>query len=160
MSGVLITNNADTHHPLDWAVATAQMIVSVDPNTPTEKRISGLRLQASIAEALESHYAAVQQQETAALEADAAGRYHAPHEPGENLDRAIAAIKDSIAGSPWEKDVSDPAMIEQIRQIVGNHMASIQHVHRQAHARQSPEPVAQEFIAKLHSGFTPDEAAT
>lgn len=126
---VLITNHANTHPPESWAATTASMIIDADGNVPAERRIPALRLQAAIAEALISHHAAVQEHEQTNLDG---GHSSVPVE--DYLGEAIADIQKAAAGTPWEADFADPAMVDRIGSILGDHFATAQHIQGLAHA--------------------------
>lgn len=130
LSGVLITHNSTHHPPETWAVTTAGQIVSVDNDTAPEKKIPGLALQAKIAEALQPFYQKVMDAEHAAIQASKA-RVHAGYEDVHNfIDEGMQAVKQAATGSPFEQELM--AKAEQIREVLGSHIATIMHIHRQS----------------------------
>jgi hypothetical protein len=150
MAGFLITNNSNTHPPEAWAIETAQAIFDVNDNVPAATRIPAMRLQIAIAEALTPHHARVQADEQAALDADAATQFSAPHDPSVYFDQAVTDIQAAAASTPWAAQFAAPDMVEQIKRVLGSHFATAQHIHRQAHARANPEhPEGQAFMAAL-----------
>jgi len=150
--GILITNNADTHPPESWALATAQSIIAViGPDVPDTRRIPAMKLQAAIAEMLTPLHAKVQDDEQAELERDPVGRLGAPHDPEPYLGDVVRGIQALAADTPWASEFSDPDMQNQIRHLVGSHFATAQHLQRVAHAMANPaQPAAKAFLARLH----------
>ena len=147
---VLITNNSNTHPPEAWAVATAQMIFDVGADVASNRRIPALKLQTAIAESLVAHYSAVQADEQAKIDADPA-HLHTPHETAQYLDQAVSGIQALAADTPWADNFVEPAMAARIRSVIGDHFATAQNVHRQAHAVANPDhPDSQGFMGRLH----------
>jgi hypothetical protein len=150
MAGFLITDNSNTHPPEAWAIETAQAIFDVNDNVPASTRIPAMQLQIAIAQALTPHHATVQTDEQTALVADAATQFSEPHDPSGYFDQAVTDIQAAAAGTPWAAQFADPAMVAQIKRVLGSHFATAQHIQRQAYARANPEhPAGQAFMAQL-----------
>lgn len=130
---VLVTNNSNTHPPEAWAYATAKQIFDLDADYSGPHKLEGMKFQIMLAEALTLHHAHVQEVEQAALDSDIC-RLCAPHDAENFVDEAISAVQAVAAGTPWAAQFVDPAMVEQIRMIVGSHFQTAQHIHRTAHA--------------------------
>jgi hypothetical protein len=145
---VLTTDNG-THSPEKWAMATAGMIFPYDPATVGEHLIAAQKLQLAIAEALVPHHEDVQTAERDQLEADAAACYEAGQSIDHHLDPAIEKVMAAAEGTPWEEHFAKPEVQDAVRQVLGSHFATAQHIERAHHAETNPSEAAAVFKTRL-----------
>jgi len=139
-------------HPAEaWAQVTAEQVAPVGPDVVGHRRIKALELQSKIATALETHHQGVQDAERSRLAADASHIMAAP-DPTAHLDDAVAAIKAAAVGTEWEQHFGDPARLAAVRQVLGDHFATAQHIEKSWHADRNPlHPAAAEFRRQHHA---------
>jgi hypothetical protein len=151
VGGVLITNNANTHSPEDWAMASARMIFDVNTDAESSTRVQALKLQLAMVEYLTKHHAAVQHDEQAKLNTNAKAQYDATgHERVENMDEIIAGLQKLAASTPWAKHFNDRETADQMADILHSHFATAENIQRQAHAHVKNDEHGKAFLARIH----------
>lgn len=151
LTRVLITNGGP-HSAEAWAAATADMIFPVEDVKEADRKVKALMVLAKIAAALAECHADVQSCEAGHLEARGSARLGEEHDVNDHVDQAIAKIQEAAAGSPWEDHFKQDDVIGAVRQVVGDHFATSQHVDRLYHCDANPEcPVAQSYRAQFHA---------
>jgi hypothetical protein len=151
VGGVLITNNANSHSPEDWAMASARMIFDVNVDAESNTRVRALKLQLAMVEYLTHHHAQVQEDEQKKLNTNAKARYEATtHERVENMRDIIAGLQKLAAGTPWEDHFKDPDTAAQMAEILHSHFATAENIQRQAHAHTKNDEPAKAFLTRIH----------
>lgn len=145
----ILTTDHGTHSPEKWAMATANMVFPYDPVTVGEHLIAAQKLQIQIAEALMPHHEAVQTTERDHLEGDAAARYEAPHDVDATVDEAVGAVAAAARASPWAEHFAKSEVQAAMRDVIGSHLATAQHIERQHHAMHNPSEAAAIFKTRL-----------
>lgn len=150
-------------HPAEvWAQVTAEHIAPIGPDVTGHRRLAALALQANIATAIEQHHQSVMDVERSKLAADP-NHIVAPVDPGAHLDAAVAAVQEAAKGTEWEDHFADPddgrtkdgkvtnSRLALIRQEIGTHFATVQHIEKSWHADKNPShPAALAFRAQNH----------
>ena len=137
MARVLITNGG-SHTADNWAIATAEMIVQIDPGMVGDRLLAAEKLKLTIAEALSPHHAKVQADERSKLDANSAYIME-PHEVEEYLDGVVKDVVNATKGSPWGAHYTDPTVQLAMRDILASHLRTSQHVERLWFADNHPE---------------------
>ncbi len=151
-AGRIMATNGGPHPPDAWAHVTAQHIAPVDPNTTGTRHTAALKLQIAIAEALLPHHANVQAVERGKLQTINSHLATALN-PEPHLNDAVLAIQEAAKGTPWEDHFKDPDVVAMIRQEVGCHFASVQHIERSWHVDRNPaHPYAATWRNIYHPG--------
>jgi hypothetical protein len=145
----ILTTDHGTHSPEKWAIATANMIFPYDPATVGEHLIAAQKLQIAIAEALIEPHATVQDQERNHLSGDALARYEAEHDVDDHTDDAVERVLVVADGTPWADHFAKPEVKAAIREVVGSHFATAQHIERAHHAQHNPSDAAAVFKTRL-----------
>ena len=151
-AGRVMVTNGGPHPPDFWAQATAEHIAPINPDMTGQRRRLALRLQAAIEDALLPHHTTVQEAERSALSADAAHML-TPLDPEPHLDEAVAAVQAASKGTEWEAHFLDPEVVAEMRQQIGIHFATAQHIERSWEADRDPShPAAVAFRAQHSVG--------
>jgi hypothetical protein len=137
LAGRIMVTNGGPHPPDAWAHVTAQHLAPVDPNTTGARHTAAVKLQVAIAEALLPHHTAVQALERGKLQT-VSGHLLTQLNPEPHLDDAVKAIQDAAKGSLWEDHFHQPEIVSLIRQELGCHFASVQHIERSWHVDRNP----------------------
>lgn len=145
----VLTTDHGTHSPEKWAMATAGMVFPYDPVTVGEHLIAAQKLQTQIAEALMPHHDVVQSYEKEQLSSDATARYEADHDVDHRTDLAVADAVSAAAGSPWAEHFAKVEVQNAMRDVIGSHFATAQHIERQHHAMHNPSEAAAIFKTRL-----------
>lgn len=151
-AGRVMITDGGPHPASAWAQVTAEHIAPIGPDVIGERRAAALKLQAAIMLAVTPHHIAVQEGERSKLAADANHIMKEP-DPEPHLDGAVAAIQSAAKGTEWEAHFQDSAVAAMIRQEVGSHFATVQHIEKSWHADRNPKhPAAIAFRAQHHPG--------
>ena len=146
MSRALITNNSNTHSPQTWAFATSQQIFDVGATYAENNRVDALKLQTSIAEFLATLHARVQADEQARLSASIE-HLGAAYDVSSYVSEGVAGILQIASSTPWAGLFTADPMPASIAAVLGSHFQTVQHIHRQAHARaNAAHPDCKAFI--------------
>jgi hypothetical protein len=137
MARILITNNGK-HSPDKWAMVSAEMIFPLD-NTALvgERLIAAQKFQTQIAEILSPHHESVMEDEKAKLD-DNTEHFETLHNAEEYFDDVIHDIQSAAEATPWAEHFTHPEVIAVIKEIILNHMHTVQHTERLWHATHSP----------------------
>ena len=149
-AGRIMITNYGPHPASAWAQVTAEHIVPINPGMVGEKQNAEKKLQVAVAEALISHHANVQMTEQSNI---AASPEHIMLDlnPEPHLDDAAAAVVACAKGTAWEAHFADPAVQALVRQEIGVHFATSQHIERSWHVDRNPShPHAAAWKAKHH----------
>lgn len=148
---ILITNGGP-HSAAAWAAATAGMIFPLDGVEDSARKVQAMVVQSRIAVALEACHQAVEDHERGHLDERGSPRLQDGHDVDDHIDDALRQVHEATAGSPWDGHFQKPDVAAVVRQIIGDHFATNQHVHRLHHCDAHPDcPVAQEYRAR-HQG--------
>lgn len=134
--GVLITNGGP-HSAEDWAMATARHVVIIGEGMQADKSILALKLQATVAEVLVKHYAALQDAEKQKLAADSA-HLETPLEAEAEANAAIADIAEASKGTPFEAHFADAEVQNAMRYVIASHFMTAQDIERSWHLDRNP----------------------
>jgi uncharacterized protein (DUF305 family) len=139
--GVIKTDGGE-HSPELMASACAGEIMHIDPSKMGGPRlIAAQRLELKVVEALIAHHAAARDMTKESLAADSAAHFARSDllDPGELLEKAIADVQASAAGTPWEADFRDPAKASALRQVIGQFLVDMMHLERLYHRDRNPD---------------------
>lgn len=137
-TGILTTNGGP--HPADkWAAVSAAHIVSmikIDQNSTspaaTAARRALPRFELELADALEPHHQMFQDTERKAL---SASNEHlgTPWVQHSEIDEQCAAVAKLASKTPFAAHFATPEVQAVVRDILQNHIASVQHIERKWH---------------------------
>lgn len=148
MSKILITNGG-AHPPEKWAMMTAEQIFDIGSTVAGDRLIQAQKFQLSIAELLMPHHEKVQGDERGKLAADAE-HINSGHDVEKYLDQITKEIVALAKGSPWQAHFAKPEVQTATRQVIGNHLATSQHVERLWYADKNPDcAVSQAYKARF-----------
>ena len=153
MAKILVTNNG-THSPEKWAMITAEEIFDTNNSALTGDRlISAQKFQLSLAEALSVHHEKVQIDEQVKLQQDV-NDIHAPFTANDYLDDVINDVITVSKGTQWEAHFAKPEVQDAVKQVVGNHFTSSQHIERLWHSDRNPtDAVAATYKTQFNKGL-------
>lgn len=129
----MITNGGP-HHPMKWAVMTAETIMPIDDSVEGERLIQAKKLQTAIAEVLTPHHDGVQQRERKGLREKAGDHLEAPFDPIPLAKAALTSIVATAKGTPWEVHFNKPEVQNVIGAIISGHFATAMDIERQTYA--------------------------
>lgn len=143
---VMVTHNGP--HPAElWAQAIVEHIAPINPDVVGHRRYAAQALQAGIAQQIETICSNIQSAEKSALQS-MQDRLTAPLVVDEHVNNAVAAIQLTARGSEWEQHFQKEDVVGMIKEIIGTHFRTIQHIERGYHADNNPgHPLAQAFNA-------------
>lgn len=148
---IMITDGG-AHPPEFWAQVTAEHIAPISPDLTGHRRDAALRLQLEIQKALEPHHHKVQHHEKGKLAADP-DHLMTDVDPEPHLEEAMADILAAAKGTEWEGHFAKPEVLAAIRQEVGAHFATAQHIERSWHVDRNPKHKhAQAWRKRHHPG--------
>ena len=151
-AGRIMITNYGTHPPESWAQVTAEHIAPISVGLTGPRYIAAMKLQMAITEALTPHHEAVQHHERAKL-AESSDHLLTNLDPEPHLEGAIQAILAAAKGTDWEAHFAKPEVQAVIRQEIGAHFATAQHIERSWHVDRNPgHPHARTWRAQHHPG--------
>lgn len=137
MARILVTNGGK-HSADKWAMTTAEMIFPLDnPDLVGERLIAAQKFQTQIAEILSPHHALAMEHEGTRLQADPE-HFQQPLDANAYLDNIIGDIQNAAKGTPWAAHFLSTEVISIVREIVENHIHTVQHTERLWHAAHNP----------------------
>jgi len=136
-AGRIMITNGGPHPPESWAQVTAEHIAPIAVGLAGTRYVAAMKLQMAITEALTPHHQAVQHHEREKLAGDPA-HVMTDLDPSAHLDVAMQAIIDAAAGTEWEAHFAQPDVQAVIRQELGAHFATAQHIERSWHVDRNP----------------------
>jgi hypothetical protein len=156
----ILTTDGGSHPPAKWAEQTAGQIadiISIDPNSVAFDELTAQKnaFEKEITETLTAHHDTVQKHEQTQLSEVGMDRLTHPLLPeDQHLDDAVNSVDNvaqtKIFGSHFKK----PEVQHYVKQVIGSHMASIQHIERSWHADKNPDHEhAKAFKAHYHPGL-------
>lgn len=134
----ILATDFGPHPPEKWAMHTAEEIFDVS-KTPAAKTIAARAVQLKIAEALQAHYADVQQIEQNGLNANAAAHLDSSLSADPHMDAMVKAVFDATRGSEWEAHYQHPDVVAEVRKVIAHHVVTAQHTERLWHANRNPD---------------------
>lgn len=139
----LTASDGGSHPPEMTAIIMAEEIAPFDFQTETRRGqgVAAQKLQTALAEALTPLVAAAQRDALAHLSKDADAHFAADHgEPmvGTYCDQGLEAVRLVAKGTPWAAHFADPVREPAIRQVLGTHFVTAQHVERLWHHVRNP----------------------
>ena len=137
MARVLITNGG-SHTPDNWAIATAEQIVQIDPAMAGDRLLAAEKLKLSFAEALAPHHAKVQQDERERLAKDSQHILSA-YDAENYLDDCLKDLTKAAQGTPWQAHFADSGVQRAVREVLLNHLQTSQNGERHWHADNNPD---------------------
>jgi bacterioferritin (cytochrome b1) len=150
MARVLITNGG-SHSADNWAMATAEQIVQIDPGMAGDRLLAAEKLKLAFAEALAPHHSKVQEQERAKLRNDAS-YIVTSYDASEHADAALKDIVKATQGTPWLDHYSKSTVQDAVREVLISHLQASQNVERLWHADNNPDCEHVQSFRKLLQG--------
>lgn len=145
---IMITDGGS--HPAElWAQMVVDDICQLGPNLDPKQQAAALRMQADMMEALTPLFELLLTQERDALHGDLA-RIASGVDPAPHLDDCLKAVLGAAAGTRWEPLFSDDENVMKLRQLLGQHIASLMHTERSWHADRNPGHDAAVAFRQLH----------
>jgi len=152
---VMVTEGGP-HAPETTALECASALVSFDAAQLTGSRLMAAeRLRVSIAEALLPHHEAHGAMVREELSTDAAEHFARGdlHDPSERIDQALADVQAAADATEWAPLFRDPATVPALRQVIGQYLVDVAHMHRLWHAQNNPEDTAAQAYASAPTGI-------
>lgn len=146
---ILITNGG-AHPAAAWAAATAGMIFPLDGVEDPARKVQAMVVQSRIAVVLEACHKEIEDHECGHLHQHGSARLADDHDVGDHVEDALRQVHEATAGSPWDGHFQKLEVATVVRQIIGDHFATNQHVHRLHHCDANPDcPVAQKYRVRF-----------
>lgn len=151
MARVLITNGG-SHTPDNWAIATAEQIVQIDPQIVGDRLLAAEKLKLTIAEALAPHHAKVQADERNKLNEDAS-HILSPHDATDYIDQVLKDVVLAAKGTPWQSHYTQADVQAAVRDVLVSHLQTSQHVERLWHADNNPNCEISQSYKQIFKGM-------
>ncbi|MGH6791257.1 MAG: hypothetical protein ACRECF_00755 [Methyloceanibacter sp.] len=139
-SFVLITNGGP-HAATKWSEVSIDQLIKVVPGAAS----AAYAFKAKAIEALTAVYAAAQNRERFALDADGDGRLGSPLDPGEYVDDGFAAVLGAAKGTPWEPQIAATEAVWRLE--IGTRITSIMDIERTCHAGRQQSDLGKRWLA-------------
>lgn len=154
--GRTVITDGGPHPPELWAQLTAEILIPAR-NMAGNNYIEALKLQTAVMQALLPHHTNVQETERERLMASN-DHILSDLSPEEFTGQAVTDIVAAAKGTPWEENFNDPDLQALIRQEVGTHFATAQHIERSWHADNNGHiPQVMAWREQTHPGSGEDK---
>ena len=158
--GIMITDGGP--HPADaWAAQSASHIASlirVDGASTSPAALAGRRalprFEVDLADALEKFHAGHQNNERNHLKTSDE-RLNAPHVHRDELDAEVQVVVNIAKKTPFAEHFSKPETLRVVREILHNHICTVQSIERHWHAdRKLAANEGNEHVHRFHMART------
>lgn len=140
---VMATEGYQAEHPPEkMAMQLIDAIVEVpDSNMAGDRWVAALKLKADLLAILAQPHADVQKETRAAVESNSMVHFTSGnlHDPGDRLDKTMAAAQAAAKPTPWADQFSKPDIAEKMRALIGQSLVDAAHITRLWHAVRHPE---------------------
>lgn len=121
------------HSAESWAMATADMLVSVPAGSSSEVEAQARKLRGKIVDVLERHHGDVARAETEGLAAQGDARLAEPIDHSDKAADVVSELRNLARGTRWEQAVDAPGFVLAAHDLVRGHLEENARIHRSWH---------------------------